>query len=123
MPGDNIKMTVELIAESPIAMDEGLRFAIREGGRTVGSGVVTKILAVTIVELAAFSSSDAAARRDAGVTRCEIDHARIRLAGMHRLRRRNYRTQKETRGADRLELKKFCRKERKHTPHKESRKK
>jgi elongation factor Tu len=45
MPGDNIKMTVELIAESPIAMDEGLRFAIREGGRTVGSGVVTKILA------------------------------------------------------------------------------
>jgi elongation factor Tu len=45
MPGDNVKMTVELIAESPIAMDEGLRFAIREGGRTVGSGVVTKILA------------------------------------------------------------------------------
>ncbi len=44
MPGDNIKMTVELLAESPIAMDEGLRFAIREGGRTVGSGVVTKIL-------------------------------------------------------------------------------
>jgi large subunit ribosomal protein L33 len=36
---------------------------------------------------------------------------------------RNYRTQKETRGAERLELKKFCRKERKHTPHKESRKK
>ena len=36
---------------------------------------------------------------------------------------RNYRTNKETRGADRLELKKFCRKERKHTPHKESRKK
>ncbi|MBM4071680.1 MAG: elongation factor Tu [Planctomycetes bacterium] len=45
MPGDNVKMTVELIAESPIAMDEGLRFAIREGGRTVGSGVVTKIIA------------------------------------------------------------------------------
>jgi elongation factor Tu len=45
MPGDNVpKITVELIAESPIAMDEGLRFAIREGGRTVGSGVVTKIL-------------------------------------------------------------------------------
>ena len=41
MPGDNIKMTVELI--SPIAMDQGLRFAIREGGRTVGSGVVAKI--------------------------------------------------------------------------------
>lgn len=43
MPGDNIKMKVELIPESPIAMDEGLRFAIREGGKTVGSGVVTKI--------------------------------------------------------------------------------
>ncbi|MEP2789157.1 MAG: elongation factor Tu, partial [Kangiellaceae bacterium] len=43
MPGDNIKMSVELIA--PIAMDEGLRFAIREGGRTVGAGVVAKILA------------------------------------------------------------------------------
>ncbi|GHU10723.1 elongation factor Tu 2 [Alphaproteobacteria bacterium] len=43
MPGDNVKLTVELIA--PIAMDDGLRFAIREGGRTVGAGVVTKILA------------------------------------------------------------------------------
>lgn len=42
MPGDNIKMDVELIA--PIAMTEGLRFAIREGGRTVGAGVVTKII-------------------------------------------------------------------------------
>ena len=42
MPGDNIQMTIELI--TPIAMDEGLRFAIREGGRTVGAGVVTKML-------------------------------------------------------------------------------
>jgi len=42
MPGDNISMTINLIA--PIAMDEGLRFAIREGGRTVGSGVVTKVV-------------------------------------------------------------------------------
>ncbi len=42
MPGDNIKMVVELI--SPIAMEEGLRFAIREGGKTVGAGVVSKIL-------------------------------------------------------------------------------
>jgi elongation factor Tu len=42
MPGDNVEMTVELI--QPIAMDEGLRFAIREGGRTVGSGVVTSVL-------------------------------------------------------------------------------
>jgi elongation factor Tu len=42
MPGDNITMEVELLV--PIAMDEGLRFAIREGGRTVGAGVVAKIL-------------------------------------------------------------------------------
>jgi elongation factor Tu len=43
MPGDNVQMVIELI--TPIAMEEGLRFAIREGGRTVGAGVVTKILA------------------------------------------------------------------------------
>jgi elongation factor Tu len=42
MPGDNVKMEVSMI--SPIAMDEGLRFAIREGGRTVGAGVVSKII-------------------------------------------------------------------------------
>jgi elongation factor Tu len=41
MPGDNIRMNIELI--TPIAMEEGLRFAIREGGRTVGAGVVTAI--------------------------------------------------------------------------------
>jgi elongation factor Tu len=43
MPGDNISMTIEL--QTPVAMEEQLRFAIREGGRTVGAGVVTKILA------------------------------------------------------------------------------
>jgi elongation factor Tu len=42
MPGDNVKMVVTLI--HPIAMEEGLRFAIREGGRTVGAGVVTKVI-------------------------------------------------------------------------------
>jgi elongation factor Tu len=42
MPGDNVKLNVTLI--QPVAMEEGLRFAIREGGRTVGAGVVTKIL-------------------------------------------------------------------------------
>jgi len=42
MPGDNIAMEVEIIG--PIAMEEGLRFAIREGGRTVGAGVVTKVI-------------------------------------------------------------------------------
>ena len=43
MPGDNVTVTAELIA--PIAMDQGLRFAVREGGKTVGSGVVTEIQA------------------------------------------------------------------------------
>ena len=42
MPGDNVAMKVELI--QPVAVEEGLRFAIREGGRTVGAGVVTKII-------------------------------------------------------------------------------
>ncbi|MBT4006123.1 MAG: elongation factor Tu, partial [Rhodospirillales bacterium] len=42
MPGDNVSVTVTLI--NPIAMEEGLRFAIREGGRTVGAGVVSKII-------------------------------------------------------------------------------
>ena len=42
MPGDNLQMVVSLIV--PIAMEEGLRFAIREGGRTVGAGVVAKII-------------------------------------------------------------------------------
>jgi elongation factor Tu len=43
MPGDNVDLSVELIA--PVAMDKDLRFAVREGGRTVGSGVVTEIIA------------------------------------------------------------------------------
>nr|MCR5538913.1 elongation factor Tu [Lachnospiraceae bacterium] len=42
MPGDNVEMTIELI--HPIAIEEGLRFAIREGGRTVGSGAVVSII-------------------------------------------------------------------------------
>jgi elongation factor Tu len=42
MPGDNVKMNVELI--TPIALEEGLKFAIREGGKTVGAGVVSKIV-------------------------------------------------------------------------------
>jgi elongation factor Tu len=42
MPGDNVTLEVELI--TPIAMEEGLRFAVREGGRTVGAGVVTEII-------------------------------------------------------------------------------
>jgi elongation factor Tu len=43
MPGDNVEMGVELIV--PVAVEDGLRFAIREGGRTVGSGVVVKVTA------------------------------------------------------------------------------
>jgi elongation factor Tu len=42
MPGDNIEMTVELIV--PVAMEEGVKFAIREGGRTVGAGICTAVL-------------------------------------------------------------------------------
>ncbi|MCL5744080.1 MAG: elongation factor Tu, partial [Acidobacteria bacterium] len=42
MPGDNVNLEVELI--TPVAMDKGLRFAIREGGRTVGAGTVTEVL-------------------------------------------------------------------------------
>jgi elongation factor Tu len=42
MPGDNVNLEVELI--TPVAMDKGLRFAIREGGRTVGAGTVTEIM-------------------------------------------------------------------------------
>jgi len=42
MPGDNTQMTIELIA--PIAMEKGLRFAIREGGHTVGAGTVTEVI-------------------------------------------------------------------------------
>jgi elongation factor Tu len=42
MPGDNIEMTVELI--QPVAMEQGVKFAIREGGRTVGSGICTSVL-------------------------------------------------------------------------------
>ena len=43
MPGDNVNLQVELI--TPVAMDKGLRFAIREGGRTVGAGTVTEVIA------------------------------------------------------------------------------
>jgi len=43
MPGDTTKMTVKLI--TPVAMEDGLRFAIREGGKTVGAGVITKVIA------------------------------------------------------------------------------
>ena len=44
MPGDNVKISVTLMNEYGVAMEEGLRFAIREGGRTVGAGVVSKLI-------------------------------------------------------------------------------
>jgi elongation factor Tu len=44
MPGDNVNLAIELSKESPIAMEKGLRFAIREGGHTVGAGTVTEIM-------------------------------------------------------------------------------
>jgi elongation factor Tu len=58
MPGDNIKVEVTLV--QPIACEEGLRFAIREGGKTVGAGVVTKILAESKPEPKAAAAAPAA---------------------------------------------------------------
>ena len=86
MPGDNINMDVELI--TPIACEEGLRFAIREGGRTVGAGVVTKILGVR-----PWPPSESSSRSSARI--CS---------------ERNYSTTKNKRAnAEKLELTKFCR--------------
>ena len=64
MPGDNVELDVELI--TPIAMDEGLRFAIREGGRTVGAGVVSKIIEVGAGESASRRPDACDERRWAG---------------------------------------------------------
>jgi elongation factor Tu len=61
MPGDNVQMTVELI--TPVAMDAQLRFAIREGGRTVGSGVVTEILPDTVAAPAKAAAPAAPAKK------------------------------------------------------------
>src|SRR5499425_1251126 len=61
MPGDNIKVDVELV--SPIACEQGLRFAIREGGKTVGAGVVTKILAEKVAAKAAPAAAPAPAKK------------------------------------------------------------
>jgi elongation factor Tu len=61
MPGDNIKVDVELV--SPIACEEGLRFAIREGGKTVGAGVVTKILAEAVAKKKEAAAAPAPAKK------------------------------------------------------------
>ena len=100
MPGDNTEMTVELIA--PIAMEEGLRFAIREGGRTVGAGRVTKIDQV--------GEPVASDKRVKVTLACEV------------CKRRNYITVKnKTNDRERIEMKKYCRWDRRHTLHKETR--
>ena len=110
MPGDNVEMTVELI--NPIAMEEGLRFAIREGGRTVGAGRV-----VTIVKW----SQLAERRPRRAMPRKEGNRPKITLACTE-CRRRNYNTVKNrVNDRDRIELKKYCRWERKHTLHRETR--
>ena len=89
MPGDNTQMAVELI--TPIAMEKGLRFAIREGGRTVGAGTVTEIIGV-------------GAMRDNIILQCPD------------CKRRNYVTTKnKKKTTERLELSKYCRFCRKHT--------
>ena len=75
MPGDNIKVDVELV--SPIACEEGLRFAIREGGKTVGAGVVTKILAERSREEG--SEGRCAASAGEEVTRTIMTTPRIRI--------------------------------------------
>ncbi len=99
MPGDNVSLEIELI--TPIACEEGLRFAIREGGKTVGAGVVTKILA-------------------SRVSRWPAQRVIITLECTD-CRERNYSTTKNKRAnAEKLELSKFCSRCRKHTNHKET---
>ena len=101
MPGDNVSLEIELI--TPIACEEGLRFAIREGGKTVGAGVVTKILEI------AEESRVMAAQRVIITLECTD------------CRERNYSTTKNKRAnAEKLELSKFCSRCRKHTNHKET---
>ena len=95
MPGDNTKMTIELI--TPVALEEQQRFAIREGGRTVGAGIVTKILAV---ERMAERVSIALA-----CSECEA---------------RNYQDDAKARARGQLTLKKFCPTCKRHTVHRET---
>ena len=111
MPGDNIAMEVEII--SPIAMEEGLRFAIREGGRTVGAGVVTKVIGLS--------------------ERLKDGHSRV--VWLKKAKEKTFGLSAKTAGSEttatnisvaegtpKLELKKFCKFERKHTAHKLKRK-
>ena len=97
MPGDNVSLEVELI--TPVAMDKGLRFAIREGGRTVGAGTVAEIVGIRRTEFMA---------REQITLQCT------------ECKRKNYTSMKNKKTmTERLELKKFCPFCRKHHPHKE----
>ena len=79
MPGDNVNLKVELIV--PVALEAGSRFAIREGGRTVGSGVITKILEIVVDDLdACRSQSDRVTRRLWPSRRSEFD-SRLSITG------------------------------------------
>ncbi len=95
MPGDNVNLEVELI--TPVAMDKGLRFAIREGGRTVGAGTVTEIIGIGEQGCRARSSPSSAPSARIGTTRTTKNKKTI---------------------TERLELKKFCPHCRKHQVHK-----
>ncbi len=91
MPGDNVSLSIELI--SPIAMEKELRFAIREGGRTVGAGVVTEVIGM----------------RDIILFQCT------------ECKDKNYSSMKNKKNTtEKLQLKKYCRHCRKHTAHKET---
>ena len=110
MPGDNTEMTVKLI--QPIAMAEGLRFAIREGGRTVGAGRVIKILkyAIRRPPVRATTSMATTDIRPTITLACTV------------CKHRNYTTRKNKRNdPDRVELKKYCRWCGRHTAHRETR--
>ena len=99
MPGDNTEISGELMA--PVALEKGARFAIREGGRTVGSGTVTDIVGSKLLSMREM--------RDIVTMACT------------ECKRRNYSTTKnKKKTTERLEFSKFCRFCRKHTAHKES---
>ena len=109
MPGDNTEMTVEL--GKPIAMDEGLRFAIREGGRTVGSGRVVKIMRVTS------RARSERVKRHAQEREARQDHPRVRGLQAAQL----HHDEEPVNDRERIEMKKYCRWDKRHTVHKETR--
>ena len=112
MPGDNTEMTVEL--GKPIAMDEGLRFAIREGGRTVGSGRVVKISQVTSRRAIASEESE----RERGEEReAGEDHPCVRAVQAAQL----HHDEEQVNDRERIEMNKYCRWDKRHTVHKETR--